>query len=220
MLEPGHSPEPMPSAVNATDEQTNAIMTVSRLQIALKTRDRSLPANSLQADLNEITLNTATDTAAGLFHLLQQVVALVLEHSQLWSHFQASSQTVATPIAAEELFNQFSLSDRAKFSVETLTNVDGVVTQTEAPIALELEANLDDQPGYLVITLLLGTADDQPLFGEVLTAATLKAALQALTTMNQAYLLVLEVLWTPQTSNEVLTLEDLAADFGDLLAIA
>jgi len=225
------APETTSQTASGNDEETNDIMTVSRIQIALQIsvgvgvacpKDSASQSenHALQSALTEITLNTATDTPTGLFQLLQRVIELLLKHSEDWSHFQASSETVATPITAEELFNQLSLSDRSKFSVETLTNIDGVVTQKEAPPPVASATVPDNQPGYLVITLLLGTVDDQPLFGEVLTVALLKAVLQGLAAMKPTYLRVVEVLWTPQAPDEVLTEADLAADFGDLVAIA
>jgi len=52
------------------------------------------------------------------------------------------------------LFKTFSLAARQKFSAETLSNIQGNITQT-APIIDDLEQVEAD---YIVVTLLIGTA--------------------------------------------------------------
>lgn len=191
-------------------ELTNDIVTVSRLQIALRSR-----AKRLQTKLSDIALRANTATTEGLFELLQETASTLLENADFWTHVLAGSQTVDSREQAEALFNQYSIQERSKFSAETLTNVNGVVSQ-KAPVAKPSS----EQPAYVVVTLLLGTADDAPLFNEIYSTSLLRDVLEEITLLRSRFLLVFELLWTPQDVTDSLTEADLASDYADLVPIA
>lgn len=196
---------------NSNDfELTNEIVTVSVLQVVLRSE-----ARRLQTMLNELGINADTATPQGLFELLQQVSRLLLDHARYWTHVHSSSQTVGSIGKAEELYNQLSLHERRKFSTETLTNVNGQVTRR----SLATSGNPGD-PAYIVVTLLLGTADDQPLFGEIYSASVLRDVLEDIRMMQPRYLMVFETLWSPQDINDSLTEAELAAEYEGLAVIA
>ncbi|MBC7969541.1 MAG: DUF1517 domain-containing protein [Verrucomicrobia bacterium] len=191
-------------------ELTNDIVTISRLQIALRSR-----AKRLQTQFSDIALRANTATPEGLFELLQETASVLLENVDFWTHVLAGSQTVDSREAGEALFNKFSLQERAKFSAETLTNVNGVVSQ-QPP----LPRGSGDHAAYIVVTLLLGTADDAPLFNEIYSTSLLRDVLRDITTLRSRFLLVFELLWTPQDPIDSLTEADLASDYADLVPIA
>ena len=191
-------------------ELTNDIVTVSRLQIALRSR-----AKRLQTKLADIALRANTATTEGLFELLQETASTLLENADFWTHVLAGSQTVDSREQAEALFNQYSIQERSKFSAETLTNVNGVVSQ-KAPVATPSS----EQSAYVVVTLLLGTADDAPLFNEIYSTSLLRDVLEEITLLRSRFLLVFELLWTPQDVTDSLTEADLASDYADLVPIA
>jgi uncharacterized membrane protein len=194
------------------DELTNNIVTVSKLQIALRAE-----ARTLQAKLTELAVSTDTRTPEGLFALMQQTANMLLDYATFWTHVLANSQTVDSREAAELMFNQLSFQERSKFSAETLTNVNGMLSQQTTP---EVSVLSNNTSAYILVTLLLGTADDEPLFREIYSASVLRDVLQDLTLMRESYLMVFELLWTPQSPNETLMEEDLTAEFADLVAIA
>jgi uncharacterized membrane protein len=216
-------------------ELTNDVVTVSRLQVALRSR-----AKRLQMKFSDIALRANTATPEGLFELLQETASVLLENSDFWSHVVAGSQTVDSRQEGEALFNQFSLQERAKFSAETLTNVNGVVTQqppvdgvdTQQPTAPDRSGNHPaddhpaddrpayDRPAYIVVTLLLGTANDEPLFKEIYSTSLLRDVLGDITLLQSGLLLAFELLWTPQDPIDSLTDADLAANYADLMPIA
>ena len=191
-------------------ELTNGIVTISRLQVALRSR-----ARRLQTKFSEIALRSNTATPEGLFELLQETASTLLENADFWSHVIAGSQTVDSREEAEALFNQFSLQERSKFSAETLTNVNGVVTQQPTP-----PDRASDSPAYIVVTLLLGTANDEPLFKEIYSTSLLRDVLADITLLPSCALLAFELLWTPQDPMDSLTDADLTANYADLVPIA
>ena len=196
---------------SGNNELENNIVTVSKLQIALTAQT----TKGLQSQLSELTLKVNTDTPEGLLELLQESALILLRNTENWSHVLASSQSVKID-EAEAMFNQLSLQERSKFSAETLTNVKGKVSQKDAVIpGLE-----EDPSAYIVVTLLVGTADDKPLFQDVRSSDTLKEALQRVASVPPEYLLAFELLWSPQVEEDSLTYDELLTEYTDMVQIA
>jgi uncharacterized membrane protein len=193
-----------------SDDLTNHVVTVSLLQVALRAE-----ARRMQGLLNEYAETADTTTAEGLFELLQQTSRLLLDYSRSWTHVLASSQTVNSIEEAEALYNRLLNQERSKFSGETGSNVNGQVRRQPAIAPINPE-----DPAYIVVTLLMGAADDLPLFDEIYSASMLRDTLDNIRLMQPRYLLVLETLWTPPDSNASLTEAELATDYADLSAIA
>jgi uncharacterized membrane protein len=197
-------------AGSSTRERDNNIVTVSKLQVALLATTKGL-----QSELSELTLAADTQTSQGLLQLLQDSALVLLRNSQNWTHVLASSQSVQSREEAEVLFKKLSIDKRSKFSAETLTNVSGKVNRKQA-IAPDL---YDGSADYIVVTLLVGTADDKPLFGEIRSAEALKDALQRVASVQSDYLMTFELLWSPQRDTDGLTYEQLLTEYTDMLQI-
>ena len=192
-----------------TQERDNDKVTISKLQIALSTQ-----ARGLQTELSELSLRVATDTDAGLLELVRESVLLLLRNSAAWTHVCSDSTSLHID-RAESTFDQISLVERSKFTRETISNVDGTIRTRENQSA-------DDDrelPAYVVVTLILGTADDQPLFEKIQTESQLNAALQKLAAIRADYLMKVELLWTPQTEDEYLTDEELLLEYTNMMPL-
>ena len=195
---------------STNNELDNDIVTVSKLQVALSSQTKGL-----QSQLSELTLKVDTSTPEGLFELLQESALVLLRNSENWSHVQASSESMKIE-KADSIFNQFSLQERSKFTAETLTNVKGAVKQKEVVVpGLE-----KDPAAYIVVTLLVGTADDKPLFQEVRSQETLKKALERVASVPPDYLMAFEVLWSPQVEEDSLTYDELLTEYTEMVQIA
>ncbi|HIK46484.1 MAG TPA: DUF1517 domain-containing protein, partial [Leptolyngbyaceae cyanobacterium M65_K2018_010] len=195
--------------VGSQSELANDIVTLTRLQIALLAE-----ARELQRDLTKITLNADLSTAAGLTTQLKETVLALLRHPEYWTHVRAESQTVAGRNRASELFERWSIQERSKFMVETLVNVGGQVQQRPLP-----SGPSRDIASHIVVTLLLGTADDRPLFKGINSTRELQAVLQRLGSISPAYLLVYELLWTPQDESDSLSSDELVANYPELVPL-
>lgn len=192
------------------NELDNDIVTISKLQVALKSS-----AHALQSELSELTLEADTETAQGLRKLLEEAALALLRNTEDWTHVLGSSQTIPRREEAEIVFNRFSIEERSKFSTETLTNVDGKIRQREV---VESDRNAET-PAYIVVTLLIGTADDHPLFSQIDSAQAMQEALKKVASMRSDYLMVFELLWSPQVETDTLTEAELATEYADLVAI-
>jgi uncharacterized membrane protein len=192
------------------NELENDIVTVSKLQVAL-----SSSAPSVQSELSQLTLEADTETTQGLKKLLEDAVVTLLRNTESWTHVFGSSETISNREAAETVFNRLSIEERSKFNAETLTNVDGKIRQREL---IKPEKN-DDSAAYIVVTLLVGTADDRPLFASIDTSEEMQEILKQVAAMQLDYLMVFELLWSPQVDTDTLTEAELAAEYGGLVAI-
>ena len=192
------------------NELDNDIVTISKLQVALKSS-----ALSLQSELSELTLEADTETAPGLRKLLEEAALALLKNAESWTHVLGSSKTIDRREEAEIVFTRFSIEERSKFSAETLTNVDGKIRQREV---IESDRNVET-PAYIVVTLLIGTADDRPLFSQIDSAQAMQEALKKVASMRSDYLMVFELLWSPQVETDTLTEAELATEYAYLVAI-
>ena len=191
-------------------ELENDIVTVSKLQVALRSS-----ARSLQSELSELTLEADTETTKGLKELLEASALALLRNSENWTHILGSSQTISSREEAETVFNRLSIEERSKFSAETLTNVDGKIRQRSL-----VEPTPDEElAAYIVVTLLIGTADDRPLFAPIDSAQAMQEALKKVASVQSDYLMVFELLWSPQVETDSLTEAELATEYADLVAL-
>lgn len=190
-------------------EIDNNIVTVSKIQVGLLAT-----ARAIQTQLSESSLNTNTETPEGLVQLLQEAALALLRTEENWTHVSASSKTVRSREEAQAIFTQLSIEERSKFSAETLMNVNGKVRRSQD------NSKQDNEPGsYIVVTLLIGTENDRPLFGDVYSAEALKQALERIAATPPEYLTVFELLWTPQSETESLTEDELLTEYTKLMQI-
>jgi uncharacterized membrane protein len=169
---------------------------------------------AIQQQLTEIVQEGDTDSIEGLHAQLQEAVLALLRMPENWSHVQASSQTVKTREEAEKVFNQLSIEERGKYTTETLTNASGKLVQKD------FEIDPDKEPAsYIVVTLLIGTADDKPLFMEIRSTEALNEVLNQIASLNADYLMRFELQWTPQAEGDSLTYDEMLLEYPKMLQI-
>lgn len=198
------------SANSPTGELANDIVTVTQLQIALLAQ-----ARYIQEALTQLSLQANLNSQAGLTEFLRETVLALLRSPENWSHARISSQTVKSREQASQVFEQLSIQERSKLSSETLVNVGGQIRRQTLQVNQEA-----DPAAYIVVTLLLGTADDHPIANSVYSAEELKTILKRLGGVAPAYLMVFELIWTPQDASDSLSHNQLLTYYPDLIQIA
>jgi uncharacterized membrane protein len=197
------------SGILGNSELTNNKVTISKLQVGLLAE-----ARAIQQELVEISLDADTDSSEGLVLLLQEAAIALLRTPENWVYVSASSQSTNRD-QAEDLFNSLSVSERTKFSAETFVNVNGRVRTNK-----NYKADLDQDPAaYIVVTLLIGTEYDQPLFDKVNSRETLQKALEKMAGVSAEALSVFELLWTPQSESDALTSDEMLTEYTDMVSI-
>jgi uncharacterized membrane protein len=191
----------------SVEELTNNVMTVSAVQLAL------LANAPIQAQLAQIVKTMPIDDQAQLNDQLQAVAMALLRLPEYWCYAKISSQTYPTRGEAESSFEQWSMRTRSLLSEETLTRDSfGLREQAIAPPGAD-----EDPAAYVVVTLLVGTTHDQPLFeSTVHEGAEVKTRLEKLASLRRDELLVFEFVWSPQDAADSLTREELLSEYSDL----
>jgi uncharacterized membrane protein len=193
---------------NREREIDNNIVTVSQIQVGLLAQ-----ARSLQSQLSTISLSLDPNTEEGLVQLLQESALALLRSPENWQYVLASSQKCDRD-RAETIFNQLSIQQRSKFSAETLVNVAGRRSKQELAAS-----GSDESAEYIVVTLLIGTAHDQPLFDTIRTTEALTQALTAVAAIDPEYLLKFELLWTPQSETDSMTYTEFLSEYADMVPL-
>ncbi len=184
------------------------IFAVRKLQVAMLAE-----AREVQQQLTELTLKSDLESAVNRAEFLQEAVLIVLRSPESWTHCVASYQTVANREDAAQVFNQISIQERSKLSVETLSLVNGDIRTRQS-------ADDDQEPGeYIIVTFLMGTKNAKPLVGDIRDVGKLKAVLEGMAATPADNLLILEVIWSPQQETDSLTGDDLLGSYSDLMRI-
>jgi uncharacterized membrane protein len=190
-------------------ELDNDIVTVTKVQVGLLAEGKAI-----QMQLAEIAANADLSTPEGMQEHVQEAVLALLRMPENWSHVRTSSMTYKTREQAKTEFEKLSITERTKYTEETLSNVAGKIMQKEYTL------DPDKEPAsYIVVTLLLGTADDKPLFDEVRSTQALEAALKRISSVSPEYLLIFELIWTPEAEGDSMTYDELLMEYSDILQI-
>jgi uncharacterized membrane protein len=187
-------------------------VSVARLQVGLLAK-----ARELQTDLDRIAEHADTNSSAGLAQVLQESTLALLRHPEYWVYGGAESQQARLE-SAESQFNRLAISERSKFSQETLSNVNNVLKQAETRKALEAagELALPENPAeYIVVTLLVATQGKLDL-PKINNDQDLRRAISQIGAVSSDRLLAMEVLWTPQAEGDTLSAEDVLLEYPDL----
>lgn len=184
-------------------------VSINKLQVGLLA-----DARSLQADLNRLAQSADTGSSAGLAKVLQETTLALSRHPEYWV-YGGSSSTRARLELAEVEFNRLALTERSKFSRETLSNVNNQIQQADtAPLSGETQEQ--QAPGeYIVVTLAVASQGNLRL-AKIDSSEDLRQALNQLGAVSSDSLLALEVLWTPQAEGETLSADEVVAEYPDL----
>lgn len=171
-------------------------------------------ARKLQDELTNLAETADTRTSEGRAKVLQEASLALLRHPEYWVYASADADTTNME-TAETAFNQLSLSQRSKFSAETLSNVEGETRQTQETESNESNALAQSPSEYILVTLLAGVYG-KVSFDSINNSEDLRQILQQIGGFGSDRLLAVEVFWTPQAQNDTLSADDLLAEYPDL----
>jgi uncharacterized membrane protein len=192
------------------DKNKKHIFPVSKLQVAMLVG----ACPRVQSQLTELALNSHVESAAERAEFLQESVLIVLRSRDNWTHLCGNSQIFASREEAAQIFNQLSIQERSKLSVETLSVVNGDIGRRQSVSAG------DKGPGeYIVVTFLIGTEDVRPVFGDICDVGKLKIALEKSAATPAENLLIFELIWSPQEETDSLTGDELLSSYADLIQV-
>ena len=192
-----------------------ATISMAKIRVGL-----SAEAKALQQDLNRLATTANTSSNEGLIKILQETTLALLRNPEYWCYGNAES--VQTKLQdGETQFNRMVLTERSKVGRETIANVKGQVQQSTVSVTrktIEEELAIADTRNYIVVTLIVGI-EGKLSIANINNEADLKQAIQLFGSISEDQLLALEILWTPPLGDEVLTADELLAQYPDLKLI-
>ena len=173
-------------------------------------------ARSLQKELNQLASTADTGTAAGRAMVLQEATLALLRHPQYWV-YGANEASQITLDQAEARFNQFALGERSKFESETLSNVNAQLHEALQESQDSEDGSLvkQEQGEYILVTLVVG-AQGKLNLPNINDSDDLRQTLNIIGGISSDSLLAFEVLWTPQAEGDILTTDDILANYPKL----
>jgi len=191
---------------------SNPKVSVARLQVGL-----SAQARDLQVDLNRLANTADTGTSAGLTKILQETTLSLLRNPEYWAYADVESDQTSL-LAAEQAFNQLAITERSKFTGETLSNVNAQISQAKAKAALNSSGDLamPEAPGEYIVATILVASQSKLNLPKVTSDQDLREALNKIGAISSEQLMAVEVLWTPQASGETLSADELIAEYPNL----
>lgn len=193
-------------------QSSNPKVSVAKLQLGILAE-----ARHLQPELDKLAMQANTSSPAGLTKLLQESTLALLRHPEYWVY--ADSQEEEAKLSeAEAKFNRFALTERSKFQAETLSNVKGEISSSEAK-GSSLVQSAEAVPSEYILVTILVAAQNKLSLGNIQSADDLKNALNHLGAISADSMLALEVLWTPQSVGDTLTSDDLIEAYPSLKVI-
>jgi uncharacterized membrane protein len=176
-------------------------------------------ARDIQSKLDRLALTANPDTPTGRMHILQETSLELLRHPEYWTYGKTTSQAARLD-RAEAVFNQLSLTERSKFTAETLSKVNDRLLQAEESKRVlsstgELATLEPSAPEYIIVTLLVATTKPIQL-PKINGDNDLRQALNSLGSIDSEALVALEVIWTPQAVGDTLTTDDILTYYPDL----
>ncbi|MDX1977296.1 MAG: DUF1517 domain-containing protein [Pseudanabaenaceae cyanobacterium bins.68] len=191
------------------NELDNEQVSIHVLQVALYAQ-----AREVQQRLNQISLELDTESPEDLYTLFQETALALLRTPENWAYVWANVQK-SNRTNAPGLFNQLSVQERTKFSHESLVNMAGRIRKMSPSLPDPSAA----PAAYIVVTMLIGTAHDRPLFEQVRTHEQLTETLNKLVNMPPDFLLTYEVLWTPQDEADSLSSDEMLTEYANMIQI-
>lgn len=194
-------------------EVTNPKVSVAKVQVGLLAQ-----ARELQSDLDKLARRADTSTPEGLAQVLQETTLALLRHPEYWVYAGTESQQARLE-AAEAQFNRLALTERSKFSQETLSNFNSQLKQVSSSsliVADKAGSLANQQPGEYIVVTVLVAAQGQLDLPQATSSETLRQALQQIGSVSSDRLMALEVLWAPQAEGDVLTSEDMITMYPNL----
>ena len=190
-------------------------VSVAQVQVGLLAN-----ARELQPELNRLALTADTSSASGRATVVQEASLALLRHPEYWVYGATDFQKASLE-AAEAKFNQLALTERSKFTDETLSNVDSVINE-ESQKALggnseegAIQIKEGDSGEYIIATIIVGATGNLDL-PKINGTDDLRQALQQVGGIGSDRLLAVEILWTPQADGDTLSSDDILAYYPNL----
>jgi uncharacterized membrane protein len=205
------------------DETTSSALgpgvTVAQISIALNVPNRDSPSSFLSF-LDKLSHTANTDSRVGVSDLVSQVSIGLLRHKRYIFAADTEYKHFRDGEGAQRHFSSKAIQERSKFEKET-TNKYGGVDYSSRDVSGQMESSntgYSPQATSAVVTLVIAIDGDSTKLPQINNMNDLEKALTKIATDVKVddCLRSAEILWTPDDKNDVLSKEDVNADYPKL----
>ncbi len=185
---------------------------VSVLMLGIDARARA----RVQDAMREIAEKGDTSGPAGLVSMLREAIGVLRGAEDAWTHAGAQNHLPMEPGEAEPAFVLATHAARSRFERELIRNYAGTTTTAEAPPQL---AN-DGSDGVVVVTLVVAARVELTDVADVRDRPALERAFDALSAIEPADFVAMEVIWSPADEREHVSAEAIEKRYPELVRLA
>ncbi|HWO19896.1 MAG TPA: DUF1517 domain-containing protein [Kofleriaceae bacterium] len=187
---------------------------VSVLRVALDGRARKF----IQTELARIASTADTSTEEGRLGMLREVCLLLRRVRDAWVYGGAVNEPMRSLGAAKSTFDKHVDDARARFSRETISNVQGQKRLTDGG---EYTPRSDEGAGLILVSLIIAARSELFTVAQIGDGEHLRQALEAASNRTASDLVAIEIVWQPAQDEDRLSSMELEAKYPrpDLIPI-
>jgi uncharacterized membrane protein len=187
---------------------------VSVLRVAVDGRARKF----IQTELARIAKTADTSTEDGRLVMLREVSLLLRRVRDAWVYGGAVNEPMRAMAGAKVAFDKHVDDARARFSRETVSNVQGVQTQADGG---EHTPRSDQGAGLILVSIIIAARSELFTVSKIGDGEDLRKALEAASNRTAADLVAIEIVWQPAEDADRLSSMELEAKYPrpDLIPI-
>lgn len=194
---------------------------VVQLSVAMEVPNRDDP-NSILSVLNRLSQTSKTDSRVGIQNLTSQVALELLRKKSSIVSASSNYQHFGNRAKADRHYQNLSIQERGKFEQETVSRYGGVNYNSDNSRYGDKANPESGQATMAVITLVLAIdGDTTKISSSMNSMSDVENALRRIAADAKVddCLQSVEILWTPEDRNEILTARDVVADYPELRAV-
>ena len=184
-------------------------MDVTAVKLGIDSRARRFVQNGLE----RIAKTCDTSTNEGLTKMLRETTMILRRANTSWLYAGVANTPPVSPQKAERMFQKEANDARSRFQHELVRNVDGDVTQAQAP---DLIARSDEGEGIVVVTVIAAAREELLDINDPENAESLRRALEALGSLPSGNLVALEIVWSPAAEDDRMSSAELEVLYPEL----
>lgn len=187
---------------------------VSVLRVAIDGRARKF----IQAELARIAASADTATEAGRLTMLREVSLMLRRVRDAWVYGGAVNEPMRSMGSAKAAFDKHVDDARARFSRETISNVQGQKTLAHAG---EFTPRSEEGAGLILVSIIIAARSELFTVSKIGDGEALRQALEASSNRTESDLVAIEIVWQPSEEGDRLSSIELEAKYPrpDLIPI-
>jgi len=188
---------------------------VSVLRVAVDGRARKF----IQAELARIAKSADTATDEGRLTMLREVCLLLRRVRDAWVYGGAVNEPMRPIDAAKVAFDRHVDDARARFSKETIANVQGRTTTADGG---QLTPRSEEGEGLILVSIVIAARSELFTVSKIGDGEDLRKALEAASNRTANDLVAIEIVWQPSEDDDRMSSLELEAKYPrpDLIPIA